>query len=172
MLNGCADRGIPLTRKLLIDVVALPVCRFSEESIAALLFKSGRPGLDFIRAFEKRHAVLANGFIDTAKGAVLTSETAMELAREKERRDETKRRKKQLDADRHALAAARRSRKERDIIAKIEWARWTLLACLCRKGVEELRASVRSTKERREIARIGKTLCGTTRQKMHPSVNS
>eukprot|EP00171_Calliarthron_tuberculosum_P004732 IDg4732t1 len=56
LLNGYADRGVPLTRTLLIEAVSLLVSRFSEERRAALPFKSGRPGLDFIRAFEKRHS--------------------------------------------------------------------------------------------------------------------
>ena len=98
--------------------------------------------------------IARSGFIDTTKGAVVTSTKALELAR----------RKHDVDRIKHRETVARYARKttkleRRALIApKGAWeyhrARTQRCAALAGKGEEEFLGSVRSLRERRAVARM------------------
>lgn len=103
-------------------------------------------------------AFTAAGFVDTKYGAVLKSAAAMAVARGKASLDDQRRIQEKLQAERKALAAARREHRERMVISRAERAKWVTRARLCNKTVDELRASVCSLKEGRAVTKLRSNL--------------
>lgn len=110
------------------------------------------------------YEVAASGFIDTTKGAVLTCDAAMMLARSRDARDTAGRENNEAKASERALVLAKkreawRVKKERDENQQLQ-----RRAELAGKTVEEFREGVRPLAVRRAIARSRATL----RRRPHP----
>lgn len=98
-------------------------------------------------------ALLSNGYIDTQKGAVVTSVRALQLAAQRAAEDKAKRFREARAADQRAVAAARRREKwlvETERMKTLQWAR---RASMCGMSVPAFRKTVRPLAERRAVAR-------------------
>ena len=113
---------------------------------------------------EKRHTMchyvlgedtvlMGNGFLGTAKGAVLTSMRAMALAREKYKQDRSRRIEKELQVSELTERAARRTAIAQAAANRFWEASWQRRAALAGVPVDVLKSSVRSLQERRATAR-------------------
>ena len=89
---------------------------------------------------------MRRGFVNTTRGLVLTSSSALEAVRKNAREW----REKQSEISKKASA---RERRERDFISRAEKCKWAVRAGLAKMSIEKYRRSVRSMRERRQIAR-------------------
>ena len=113
-----------------------------------------------LKRAEMRHAVLGEdatitdcGFIDTSKGAVLTSERALYLAKGKMKSDASRRLQRELKAA--AVAEKAAARDKRHVVEGEEFHayRWSRRAALAGVSVSVLKGRARSMNMRRAVAR-------------------
>ena len=98
--------------------------------------------------------VLQSGFVSTKKGAVLTAPLALEFARKSAEKHVAKKQEREMNERKRELRKERNDRKLRAEIAIHEEARWKIRAYYAKRDPVEFRASVRSLKERRAVAKI------------------
>lgn len=99
-------------------------------------------------------AMLANGYIDTTKGAVLTSDRALMLIREKVARDRAVYLAAEVESERKAVRAARLLEKQKTEAERMRALAWERRAKLCRMPVDVFKCNVRSIKQRRADRRL------------------
>eukprot|EP00171_Calliarthron_tuberculosum_P005712 IDg5712t1 len=98
--------------------------------------------------------VLSCGYLDTKRGAVLTSEAALAAARGKREQELRKREAKRLADARKELTAARRREKRKKAAEPEEEGKWRYRAEMHGLSVPEYKRTVRSMAQKRAIARL------------------
>lgn len=101
--------------------------------------------------------VLQSGFVYTKRGAVLTAEYALNIARTHAEKRRLKNQEKELTERKRSLRKEQKERKMRREIVRHEEARWRVRAFYAGMDPLDFKASVRSLKERREVAKIRST---------------
>lgn len=99
--------------------------------------------------------MLGNGYLDTTKGMVLTSDNALALIRDKVEKGRAASLAKVIEANRKAVEAARRLEKHCIEVARMRALEMRRRAAMSRMRVNVFRAQCRSLKERRALARMG-----------------
>lgn len=97
--------------------------------------------------------LLACGYVDTSRGAVVTSTRAMQLAADRARLDEVARHRSSIIASRRAVTSACRREKWRVEADRLWAAAWSSQAEMSGMTVEAFRRQVRPLEERRARAR-------------------
>ena len=62
-----SDKGIPLSRKHIIEAASILVSTFTDEPKSKLRFASGRPGAKWVREFMRRHSEVLKVSVFSAK---------------------------------------------------------------------------------------------------------
>ena len=111
-------------------------------------------------------SLLRTGFVDTTRGAILTSERAIEIARQKALRDEQKRDQERLQQMRRDAVVAERDEQRQKRIKRAREQIAARRAALAGMPLDAYKAKVRSFKERRSIARLS-ALRKRAKKEMH-----